>query len=70
MHRVFLFLAIVITGCSSTKSVDSKLLLAAYMIGRMDAIREMGQGDQPESHHRSRALGLPKKPMVSIGSGQ
>jgi hypothetical protein len=70
MHRVFLFLAIVTAGCSSTKSPDSKLLLAAYMMRKVDAIREMEQADQPQSHRPSRALGLPKKPTVSVGSGQ
>jgi hypothetical protein len=30
----------------------------------------MNQADQPQCHRPSRALGLPKKPMVSIGSGQ
>jgi hypothetical protein len=61
MPRVFLFLALSMTGCASTKSPDSKILLAAYMMGRMDAIREMDQADPPPSHHPSRALGLPKK---------
>lgn len=40
------------------------------MMGRIDAMREMDQADPPPFDHRSRALGLPKKPMVSIGSGQ
>jgi len=70
MHRVFLFLAIVTTGCSTTKSPDSKMILAAYMMGRMDAIREMDQAVTHPSHHPSRALGLPKKTTVSGGSGQ
>jgi hypothetical protein len=61
MHRVFLFLAIVTTGCSSTKSPDSKLLLAAYMMGRMDAIRDMDQADPPQSHRPPRALGRHKQ---------
>jgi hypothetical protein len=61
MHRVFLFLAIVTTGCSTTKLPDSKLLLAAYMMGRMDAIREMDQADPPSSPRHSLTLGLPKK---------
>jgi uncharacterized protein YceK len=70
MRRVFLFLALILTGCASIKSPDSKLLLAAYMMGRMEAIREMEQADPHQSHRPSRALGLPKKPTMIIGSGQ